>query len=371
MDQKKVWSGSKQEKTFTDLEEGPHQIKVIAFNDGKVTDISKIKVSTVPSVVRKRNEKNPVAHISVDSVVLKNQIRLSWSHPIPDDNQQYEVYRNEEKIGEATQQYFVDTNIKPNQEYNYEIIGKKKIDRETQKKNQEQMAQVEKKYKIKLKPEDKEAMNYRTYTVGTTVNSLSTDIETKTQATEYRPGYIVRYMTFIPTAYADNPLAGTGVAKFGGDNRGFSWSSNKYRTRSDIYAIFYDSGHTSFYDAPDVGRTTYYDSKGFLGGSDWASVDGIYPHNITKTSSYVSYSMEHSVGNPFDPGYPNIDYEYNATIYKSGSLSIDGNHDQAPNHEIYIMTYPGDTISTVHRHSIVSFLHLFLPLPNCYFNYTL
>ncbi len=240
-----------------------------------------------------------------------------------------------------------------------------------------QITQMENKYNVKLTNEEKKSVNYHNYTVGTTVKSLSNELE-DVQTTEYRPGYIVRYTTFIPDPYAPNYLYITdgccfheNVHRFGGDNRGFNWKSTRYRTRIDAYAIFYESGYTAFYDIPSVGRTTYYNKNGKLIGYDYANKSGMYSHSISKTSTAVSYSMYHSVGNPFEEKFPNIDYRYDATIYKSGSLTISGNHDQAPNHEIYFMTYPGDTISTVHQHKRKSFLYLFPTFPDRYFSYTL
>ncbi|SMO61110.1 DUF3238 domain-containing protein [Melghirimyces algeriensis] len=368
MDDKKIWEGKGKEFSLDKLKPGyRHEVKVVNKNDsGKVNDVVVLYIATPPNPkekkIMKEKYKNDAANVYLNAEVSIDSVKLNWSGHIPDSDGVYDVFRNGKKIGETRTNFFTDTEIKPKQRYRYEILGKKKL-------HQTKIEEVQlkaKKQGIKIKKEDEPHTYYTDYSVGKYIETLSTNLESeaKIQSPVYAPGYMVRYNTFIPNKLVKNPYRRVskyidGVYYFGGDNRGFNFFGS-YRTQTDMIVTFHPEGTRFDSSRRRIGTSTFYNKHKRLLFRDRADNKNIRLDYKHVGSDNVSYRLEHEAEIPYSElTSPAIDYDYDAIIYKNGNLSISGCHDRAPSHEIYIATYPGDTIREIYRHSNQGFKYLF------------
>lgn len=89
-----------------------------------------------------------------------------------------------------------------------------------------------------------------------------------------------------------------------------------------------------------------------------------------KGSQSVSFKVDHEAGVPYKwngliPG-PKISYDYDARVYRTGDLALQGCHDRAPSHEFFMGTYPGDTFWTIHTHNHEGFFYLTPGFQHCF-----
>jgi hypothetical protein len=310
--------------------------------------------------------------VRLESSVGEKYVKIDWPD-IPDEDSIYEVYRNETLIGETKTSEYLDKTVEPNKLYTYKIVAKNKV-------SEEELARIKeeaKKYNITLTPELEKEISYKSYYLIRLVKTLDdTSIDNLKEgatlfATTSTTNYTLRYTTFIPTATAPNPFGVFTGSYFKGDNRGFDPFSNKYRTRSDITVGWGSAGQSL---APNyyTQKTILYDKNGNVISEKQASTDGMKVSNVSLGSTKISYKFNHDVGIPiYDQVTPDITYYYNATVYKNGSLTVSGEHDQAPSHELYIMIPNSDFYGTIFQHANQGFEYLFPFYPNKIFNVSL
>jgi hypothetical protein len=174
----------------------------------------------------------------------------------------------------------------------------------------------------------------------------------------------IRHTTFIPERFVGaNILCSGGIGfedrVFDGDNRGFSAASDRYRTRVDAYVnwlIQFEEirrrvGESRLYRDNGDGTYTLLETR-------QASVDGIQPTYFTWQADPFQkrFNVTHEVGNPFCPlGRPAISASYNGYVYRDQRYILWGNHDQAPNYEIYYKDNTSTTFYIVHLWTRSSF----------------
>lgn len=190
----------------------------------------------------------------------------------------------------------------------------------------------------------------------------------------------LRYTTFIGDPYVDNPvpyaLRLTGddweeeVEYFGGDNRGFAVSHSRFRTQVNIEADFTDE----LLDIDKaVNKTTMYDKNKKLLNTARASSSGVKLNKNVVNQDEMDFRLNHSVGIPyledsFEFTPPAIDYRMDAEIFREdGSYQIDGWHDGAPSHELYI-SFDNGPYEEVFTHDLYDFFYLFEVTPKHYFD---
>ncbi len=156
----------------------------------------------------------------------------------------------------------------------------------------------------------------------------------------------IRYATFIPTFSVEAPpLVCTPDAsknyRFLGDNRGYSSTSNAYRTRFDVTVDWLD-GTTSY--SRSVRSTTRQIQDPITKAWSFDEIDTantssmLYSSLSTQTSSFKKFRIKQNVGNPLCDGFVTrgISFDFDIAINRGGSYSVEGTALLAPNHELYI-----------------------------------
>ncbi|WP_374019393.1 hypothetical protein ABU162_06765 [Paenibacillus thiaminolyticus] len=118
---------------------------------------------------------------------------------------------------------------------------------------------------------------------------------------------------------------GENIKYFKGDNRGFSSTSEAYRTKTVGDSIFYtDSTAASEAFFKDVSTTYAYDENKKLVGSKRDS--GAYINRIinSTSASKVDITVFHKSGNPYAVQGAEIDYQMRVITQKGGSYSFEG-----------------------------------------------
>jgi hypothetical protein len=156
-----------------------------------------------------------------------------------------------------------------------------------------------------------------------------------------------RYSTYIPDAYIPIPMYADWQCKgdeHAGDNRGFGFEGSS-RTRFEWKVKWQtDSGQptnsSTFRAATGVSKAyETRDGKRVLVATGHASPRGMRASPLTRSydNSFTNVSIDHSVGNPLcHASVPNIDWEVDMTLSRDGYYRVEGHHDKAPNHEIYV-----------------------------------
>lgn len=164
------------------------------------------------------------------------------------------------------------------------------------------------------------------------------------------PTTTVSWVTFIPQARIDAPSTGCSYGsgyQFGGDNRGYDWTSSSYRTA--VHAVItWASKSVAGYTS--VGSTTVYrKSDGAYIDQRTASINpnNMYARKLGSGSNYVDVRMSTYASNPYC-SFGAIAGAVSMHLTTSGNYSvISGSHRQMPNHHVYI--YDGGSVTDVYR----------------------
>jgi hypothetical protein len=357
---KTILNNNKEKIVLNSLDsDTPHRYKVKAYEEGKLIDEAIIETTTKRSDKDKKEIKNnPLKDSNLITIIKKNEVTLQWSG-IPDTDNTFEIYRGGKLIETVKGETYVDSKIKPNQKYQYEIVGKTKISDEEIKAKKEKL----KEYKIPLNKKEEENLIYITNKVIKNVNTFNnkttpskSSISTNSLLSPNGRGFVLRYQTFIPDPKVWNPSASSRKwPKFKGDNRSkYDWFSNAYRTRTDVYCLFnYTTPKAIFQKKVNV--TVGFDWSGKPAKKKFADLSKVkLDFQTTGNDSggkYLKFQVSHAAADPLVEPIslaPNIDYTYNAKVYENGSISALGSHDKAPSHELWIINYPGDFAGPLH-----------------------
>jgi hypothetical protein len=178
-------------------------------------------------------------------------------------------------------------------------------------------------------------------------------------------------MTSAPNPWCIIPLSSCKIHHMNGNNRSFrewNFEAESYKTLSKVYLTELNGRKSTNLGVRLVGHTIGYDKRGKVVDEDKAQPTGINIKYIQNSSLGWKHDGYHSVGNPLVPA-PNIDAHYYADVKENGSGYFKINHDQAPSHEMYIYTYPGDSVRVIMRdkiHSIMKFFALTAGTPQAY-----
>ncbi|QKG84352.1 hypothetical protein GXN76_07590 [Kroppenstedtia pulmonis] len=229
---------------------------------------------------------------------------------------------------------------------------------------------------------------YHEFSLGKLVETLSKDTDKSftIKSPNYEPGYILRYTTFIPLYRVDIPGAFLDFKNkkeyyFNGNLKSeeeekkkpkYLFDRNSFKTRVDVPIEFLNTGTIIDTGRQWVPPTRLYDkNKNFLYKKDNDNKrTEIKVHVRSKGSQAVSFIVDHESGIPYkwndiiNP--PKISYIYDATVYRTGDLTLQGCHDRAPSHELFMGTYPGDTIWTIHTHAHEGFIYLAPGFQHCF-----
>lgn len=332
-------------------------------NDTELKDkgefLDSLQILSTSNVFNDANQADPKEvemKQSVKSDVLEviysiNEVTFSWSE-LPSDYP-YEIYRDGELIATTTESLFTDSDVESGVIYHYEVLSKTDMSPEYEKELRESFEESN------ISEEELDELTKIQGSLNTIVQTPSNLVESFSNlpgSPEWR-NYVIRYTTFIPDFSLKNPTSIVSPHKyFKGDNRSFDFWSDRYRTRADVELIMTDGNSMSI--TRSVGLTTGCEDSACtrITETGRASTNGIKFNTGTNTRSKKVWDVGIDVGIPFNRLYPNINGYYQGEMTSSPSLYLNGAHDRAPSHEIYIVpTFSGDVMPLYRRASDSSF----------------
>ncbi|TFD93143.1 DUF3238 domain-containing protein [Jeotgalibacillus sp. R-1-5s-1] len=393
-----IYKGGKTQFNITNLEEGKfHKLKLVALENNKILDYVIINTTTEALEEELLREKsaslafseeleeepeiyNPMSKAEINTYLSKSSITLEWIN-VPNDFAHFELFKDGEKLTDVQENLFKDTDIVEDEVYYYTVVGYKKLP-------EERIAEVKAELKesgIDYTFADQKDLFYEKKSLSAVVRASEKNVLPDTSQehkdsiladenlshqsrvgtmSSFTPppgyGYALRYTTFIPLEYAPNPWCDvicTKYSYFSGDNRGFDFWSNDFRTRSDVY-LTWDGSNKYAKLNPQIGQTKGYDENYNFIDSDYAPTSDIKIQNIEYGSDYIYHRMGLSSGIPLTTA-PAIDAFYYAKVFEDGRGEYYGVHDKAPSHEFYIVTYPGGFYAPIHQATHKGFNNLF------------
>jgi hypothetical protein len=390
LDGKKVWSGKDLKHEIKNLKSNDLvDLKLIAYDENnEIIDRVRFKTSTSESqkdklAIENSKKNESKIYYSVDNARLEtyikdDEVKLVWSN-LPDDDQKYEIYRDGKYITTVDESYYIDNNVEKDKWYRYEIKAYKTIPQDQIEKIKKSLPKAKKK---NLSKEDQRVFQ-EPKTLSAVIKTTTTNAPTKKQKGIVSPlslpsgsGYMIRYETFIPMKSAPNPWCdvpyiGCTSHHFNGNNRSFrqwNFQAESYKTLSKVYITEENGRKSTKLGVRSVGHTIGYDKRGKTVKVARASSKGITIKYVQNSSTGWKHDGYHSVGNPLATA-PNIDAHYYADVKENGSGYFKINHDQAPNHEMYLYTYPGDSVRVIMQdkiHSVMKFFALTPGTPQAY-----
>ncbi|WP_157796287.1 DUF3238 domain-containing protein [Bacillus xiapuensis] len=293
---------------------------------GRVLDLIKVQTATKPE---KRRQENILQDWIMTSVVGRTFISMEWE-PI-DGIEEYTIYRNGKRLAHVTDSFYIDQTVRPQEEYTYWIRAERPLAQSEENLSEEKFAAAGVIGFFKKGAKEKEAM-MEVFRIAKLFDSIEAILRPKDSSQEHQ--WQLRYTTFLPMKRLKNPNFFSMNRYFAGDGRGFEPEADRFRTRADLAVSFAD-------DKPSVrlnkavGLSKAYGWTGRLREKGRASEGGIQLENVQTGKEKVEVLLKHSVGNPLTAS-PNIDYEITASFYRNGFFDFTGNHDQSPNHEMYL-----------------------------------
>lgn len=400
-----IHSGNENEFIDKNLEaDNIYSYDIVLYNEkNEIIDIVKHKVQThsknklfTQSQKQTLNKTYENEKAYVKATVNKDNIKLEWTN-ISDDDGRFVIYKDDVEIATVKSNMFIDNNIINGDSYRYKIVAEQTVSDERKK-------EIQKEYKAlgyRLEDIPQSLYNERKTLIKDVMTVERVDKEEITKkdlipelrqlSYDTLDSFMIRYTTFIPMAYVNNNnylefdngtyLKGDGYGNSKSQWRGFDFFNNSYRTRVDVFAEWYNGSPSFYYPDPIVNQSVLYENESAIGKSCGASgvrcatasnkdIDVIKEH---VSNSYIEWRVEHSAAVPFGSTYPAIDYRYDARVFEDGNITITGNHDRAPNHEVYITkAYTDFPQFPLHTFSVAderSFYNLIPIAPNEYWQY--
>lgn len=395
-DQELIWTGTQSEYTDENLESDfLYGYRIGSYDkNNKLIDINNLKTKTKTNGTKafSNDLSDEDYSTKLSSNVGSDFIRLQWDK-LEDKDGIYDIHRDGELIGSTSELTYLDENLTPGEYYTYTIEAKKEVSKEEKelinshlKENNFNLSKEEEE-ELYLTPhllirtietnnevteEELKSKNLPSPMIKNEQEFLKTNNSISPNAIKY--SLLFRYTTFIPDNTVKNlhPLdLGTYL---GGDNRTWGFFNNKYRTRSDVFAGWGGPSSNELRLDPGIGESILYSDKAGtkVVKRDTALTSGIKLTKDQVSSSKIMWRINHNVGVPFRPSYPNINYYYEGTLHNNYSISIRGSHDKAPNHEFALaLAYTEDTPIKIFNYKGGSFFNLAPGMPQIYFEYSI
>ncbi|WP_312117108.1 DUF3238 domain-containing protein [Brevibacillus reuszeri] len=351
----------------------PVEYLVVALDDNdEILDEVNVEAYTLAAKQNKRlvanKDEKHLDSIRVTTIYKRDSLKFDW-----DDIagiEEYEVYKDNEKIGTIEGSQYSEEDLNDG---HYEFVGKIEVDdskKEIIREEAKQQLQRE------LTAEEEEALFFEYYSIikSFTPNSEEGKSIASRAALADNTAYSInlKYMTFIPTQYVDNPYfpkADAIVKYFNGNWRGFNPSSYEYKTRTEAQYIF---SNKSLDFSKSVASSKFYDSDKKLQYTRTASDTGIYLSDKGRSNTSAKFVVYHKCAIPYYEAItPEIDYNYTAELKseKGGKIVVYGSHDKAPSHELYYKIN-GGSYRPIFQHDVVNFNYLFGVYPSWSFNFS-
>lgn len=353
--------------------------KVGVYKDNELEKVLSVKVTNSEKLNKQNNLnknmrlaeekskedtiKETIKSTRLETIVETNSITLKWPK-LPDNDKIYEIYKDDKKIAETRKQSYTDNDVKPNQEYRYDLKVKNELSASAKKKLKDEAALKN----VTLTKEDYMYEGIISTIVATPTNnedSLTTDevMDPLTKAEESTgigtravpnsQEFTFNYRTFIPYVSVKNLNPFSGYSYLKGDNRSsFLAYTDKFRTESSVYALFNNPPALTLWRTVNptfVCKEAACTTKPKEAGT--ANPNGMKINKYKVEKNNLRWAVDHSIGIPLGAEYPNIDYYYLAVLTPK-SFSVSGDHDKAPNHEFW-MNYPAGS-KKIYSYSVSS-----------------
>jgi hypothetical protein len=262
-------------------------------------------------------------------ITTEQYFELQWE-PIKNKKESYKIYRDDVLLVETNDTTFKDTNIVQGNKYSYSV---ETIVLDTEVNEQGESVTFDKTISYKTNVDTSKVNNDNTFSI-----SSSTDANTPT----------ILFKTFIRASSVYDPQnywwgddCGNDSAYFGGDGRGFSYTSNSYRTKQQVnlnfsnntYSYSESAGETHGWCKRDDGST--YNHQYATADMAESSVQSVMGNGTSMSMNIIL-----SENNPLVAGSPSIDADIDITVYKgngttTGTSYYSIDHDGFPDYEIY------------------------------------
>lgn len=296
--------------------------------------------------------------LTADAVVGKDQVVLSW------DNypgvEKYRIYKDNQFVTEVQSNTYIDNGEMNNTYTTYEIQFEVPLSSNEKQELKSFYEGIGK----SLNTDELDTFAKKPYSIVKVVDSSIVKPELQLAATNN--SFKWTYKTFIPMEWPEDPWYnfetwGKNIKYFKGDNRGFSSTSEAYRTKTVGDSIFYtDSTKASEAFYKNVSTTYAYDANKKLVSYKTDSGEFINRIVNSTSASKVDVTVFHKSGNPYAVKGAEIDYQMRVITQKGGAYSFEGVHDRAPAHELYVRLNNGTTL-TIFNHPHEGFEYLGAP----------
>lgn len=258
------------------------------------------------------------------SAVTDTTVSFSW---LPDPSvESYTVLRDGEIITETSTTSFLESGLKADSDYEYEIVNGSAQSTE---------------------PVTSKYVPIATLTGNAKASAKIADGAVALTYQEFNTAFI--YKTFITnTTVTADLLTSLGCSvnpgqKLKGDNRGFQspGSGAPGTTPSYRTMMFFNVnwGNDSPYDlvwTKGVGQTAKLNSAGVLMETRYANTAKMVFQNPSRSGNYAQVGMSHEVTDPFCAALSAVRYSLtNVQLYRSGTVTVTGSRMPTPAHEAY------------------------------------
>ena len=364
-----IYEGIENKYKHEELSEGSvNEYYIIALDENELV-IDNVYLKIFTSITTNGNE---YEDIGVDAISNQNSILLIW--PSIENNENYDVYKNEELLGTTTNNLFLDDKLNYNTEYEYSIKTKVRItESEIKKIRDEAIESYDKMIRDEFTDMEGEELTIASEQAFEELNKeileleknpyhyieISTPVKTMVNNkvgenfkmfeqsimksskalpanTSIRINTMILNKTSGPTKdrkYFKQPGRNyyfatdnrTSIGS-GGSTRSKLTASIKWSNRSVTESK--SIGPTKRYTKNSKGNYVYKDTK-------TASSNGVYFGVTKKTKSMVDINFKHSAKNPFTTIAPSIKYDFRSEIYRDGTTKMKGYHTMFPSMGIY------------------------------------
>ncbi|WP_147380258.1 hypothetical protein [Oceanobacillus picturae] len=347
-----------QQKYRIGIFEDSRLLEVIQVNirNDENTKINKSRINNFNGGNKRQYIGDLIKETKLETITSTSGVTLNWNK-IPDEDGVYEIYKNDKKIAETIDLSYTDSNVVAGENYYYTVKIKNKLTEE----EEDQLIRDNKENENFSSEELKEKVNELRYggTLNTLVkvpdnnkqylendllmDSFLNDNEKANIAANVPMFFDVTYRTFIPYNSVENPNPFSGANYLKGDNRSsFQAYTDKYRTEARVYAQFdyppalklWSDVNATYSCETSTCQDTNYEGT--------ASTSGIDLRIVKEQRNDLQWRVIHGVPIPLTGPYPEIDYGY-AVQASPNHFSAVGNHDEAPNHELWLNS-PGESI---------------------------
>lgn len=278
---------------------------------------------------------NRLQQITVSTVVSDSKIAIAWG--TIEGITSFNVYRDGELLATTEKNQFTDLKADRKKSYTYWIQAKRPLERSEENRKHRKSLLATFFGAVNIRSSQEEAAMEEFWIIKRVASRAQLLAEQPTKKDHIQqPEWQLRYLTFLGEEILPNPNPLSLNRFFKGDGRSFDPESKEYRTRVDLNVRFTEDGALVDY-AKDVGTTIAYNWRKKFRKADVASSAGIELKEVKEDHHKIAIDLKHSVGNPLVAS-PDIDYQIAANFYRVGVYDIIGNHDQAPNHEVYLKT---------------------------------